>query len=171
MSRAYSPTFLSLHLRHNSFSNPSVALPTSQLILQPFHCLTYVTSFSLNSHGELCSFSNLSVTSPTSKLILQPFRRFTYVTAHSPILPLLHLRHSWFSNPSFDSPTSQAHLIDLTSRPWYYFYSSNTKNFLELWNCPHEIFGYNEMVMRFILTLNDKMGHWSSNIFSTCIDR
>ena len=26
----------SLHLRHSSFSNPSVALPTSQLILQPF---------------------------------------------------------------------------------------------------------------------------------------
>ena len=28
---------------HNSFSNPSVALPTSQLILQSFRCLTYVT--------------------------------------------------------------------------------------------------------------------------------
>ena len=43
MSSAHSPTFPSLHLRHNSFSNPSVALPTSQLILQPFHCFTYVT--------------------------------------------------------------------------------------------------------------------------------
>ena len=32
-SRAHSPTFPSLHLRHNSFSNTSVALPTSQLIL------------------------------------------------------------------------------------------------------------------------------------------
>ena len=40
-------------------------------------------------------------------LILQPFRRFTHVTAHSPILPLLHLRHSSFSIPSFASPTSQ----------------------------------------------------------------
>ena len=40
-------------------------------------------------------------------LILQIFRRFTYVTAHSPTLPLLHLRHSSFSNPPFDSPTSQ----------------------------------------------------------------
>ena len=40
---AHSPTFLSLHLRHNSFSNPSVSLPTSQLILQPFRCFTYVT--------------------------------------------------------------------------------------------------------------------------------
>ena len=48
---------------------------------------------------KLCSFSNLSVTSPTSQLILQPFRRFTYVTPHSPILPLLHLRHSSFFNP------------------------------------------------------------------------
>ena len=45
--------------------------------------------------------SKLSVTSPTSQLILQPFRRFTYVTAHSPTLPLPHLRHSSFSNPSF----------------------------------------------------------------------
>ena len=64
------------------------------------------------------SFSH-SVTSPTSQLILQPFRRFTYVIAHSPSLPLLHLRHSSFSNYSFASPTSQAlHLIHLASRPW-----------------------------------------------------
>ena len=61
---------------------------------------------------ELCSFSNLSITSPTSQLILKPFRRFTYVTAHSPTLPLLHLHHSSFFNPSFASPMSQAlHLI------------------------------------------------------------
>ena len=54
----------------------------------------------------------------TSQLILQPFRRFTYVTAYSPTLPLLHLRHSSFSNPSFSSPISQAlHLIHLASRP------------------------------------------------------
>ena len=62
--------------------------------------------------------SNLSVTLPTSQLILQPFRRFTYVTAQSPTLPLVHLRHSSFSNPSVASPTSQAlHLIHLASRP------------------------------------------------------
>ena len=68
---------------------------------------------------ELCSFSNLSITSPTSQLILQPFRRFTYVTAHSPTLPLFHLRHSSFSNPSFASPRSQGlHLIHLANRPW-----------------------------------------------------
>ena len=57
---------------------------------------------------ELCSFYNISVTSPTSQLIFQPFRRFTHVTAHSSTLPLLHLRHSAFSNPSFVSPTSQS---------------------------------------------------------------
>ena len=51
------------------------------------------------------TFSNLSVTSPTPQLILQPFRRFTYVTAHSPNLPLLHLRRSSFSNLSFASRT------------------------------------------------------------------
>ena len=94
ISRAHSPTFPSLHLRHNSFSNPSVALPTSQLMI------------------------HLSVASPTSQFVLQPFCHFTYVTAHSPTLPLLHLRHSSFSNPTFSSPTSQAlHLIHLASRP------------------------------------------------------
>ena len=56
---------------------------------------------------EESSFSNLSVTSTTSQLILQPFRRFTCVTAHSPTLPLLHLRHNSFFNPSVTSPTSQ----------------------------------------------------------------
>ena len=137
-SRAHSPTFPSLYLRYRSFSNPSVASPTSQLILQPFRRLTYVTAHSptlLSPHichssfsnpffasptSQQSSFSNLSITSPTSQLILQPFRRFTYVTDHSPTfpslyvtdhsqtLPLLHLRHSSFSNPSFASPTSQA---------------------------------------------------------------
>ena len=69
---------------------------------------------------ELYSFSNLSVTSPTSQLILQPFRRFTYVTVHYLTLPLLHLRHSSFSSPSFASPTSHAlHLRHLASRPCY----------------------------------------------------
>ena len=105
---AHSPTLPLLHLRHNSFSNPSVALPTSQL-LQPFRCFTYVTAHSptlLLLH--LChSFSNPSVASPTSQLIPQLFPCFTYVTAHSPTLSLLHLRHSSFSNPSVASPTSQ----------------------------------------------------------------
>ena len=39
MSRAHSYS-------HSSFSNPSVASPTSQLILQPFCCFTYVTAHS-----------------------------------------------------------------------------------------------------------------------------
>ena len=42
-NEAPSPNFPSLHLCQNSFSNPSVALPTSQLILQSFRCFTYVT--------------------------------------------------------------------------------------------------------------------------------
>ena len=49
---AHSLTLPSLYLRHNSFSNPSVASPTSQLILQPFFHLFYVTGFSLTSPGE-----------------------------------------------------------------------------------------------------------------------
>ena len=65
------------------------------------------------------SFSKLSHTSPTSQLIFQLFRRFICVTTHSPTLPLLHLRHSSFSNPSFAFPTSQAlHLIHLANSPW-----------------------------------------------------
>ena len=56
--KAHSPSFPSLHLRHNS-SNPSVALPTSQFILQPFRCF------------HLChsSFSNPSFASPTSQAL------------------------------------------------------------------------------------------------------
>ena len=88
---AHSPTFPSLHLRHSSFSNPSVASPTSQFILLPFFRFSYVTSSSLNS----------------TLLILQPFRHFTYVTTHSPALPSLFLRHRSFYNPSVASPTSQ----------------------------------------------------------------
>ena len=56
--------------------------------------------------NERSSFSNLSVPSPASQLILQTFRCFTYLTAHSLNLPLFHLRHSSFYNPSFASPTS-----------------------------------------------------------------
>ena len=48
----HSPTLTSLHLRHSSFSNPSAALPTSQLILQPFRCFTYVIGTSHTSPGD-----------------------------------------------------------------------------------------------------------------------
>ena len=62
-SRAHSQTFPSLYLHHNSFSNPSVDLPTSRLILLPFRCFTYVT-----------------VHSPTLLSLLLRHRVFTYVT-------------------------------------------------------------------------------------------
>ena len=97
---------MSLHLCHSSFSNPSIVIPTSQLMLQPFCCFTYVTV-----HSPTLFFA-----SPTSQalhlnhlalLILQPFRHFTYVITHSPTLPSLYLRHSSFPNPSVASPTSQ----------------------------------------------------------------
>ena len=52
MSSAHSPIFPSLYLRHSSFSNPSAALPTSKLILQPFFRFSYVTGSSLTSPGE-----------------------------------------------------------------------------------------------------------------------
>ena len=66
MSSAHSLTLPSLHLRHSSFSNYSVASPTSSWL------------------------SNPSVAPSMSRLILQPFRCFTYVTAHSPTIPSLH---------------------------------------------------------------------------------
>ena len=49
---ALSLTLPSLYLRHSSFSNPSVASPTSQLILQPFLRFSYITGPSLTSPGE-----------------------------------------------------------------------------------------------------------------------
>ena len=72
-SLAHSPTFPSLHLRHSSFSNPSVTSPTSQLILQPFRCFTYVTAHSSTLpllHLRHSSFSNPSCASPTSQALL-----------------------------------------------------------------------------------------------------
>ena len=109
------------HTELCSLSNLSVTSPTSQLILQPFFRFSY------------CSFSNLSITSPTSQLILQPFPHFTHVTTHFPTLPLLHLHHSLFSNPSFASPTSQDfYLLHLASRPWLVsdFYFVDTKHYI-----------------------------------------
>ena len=95
---AHSPNFQSLHLRHNSFSNHSVALPTSQLILQPLRCFTYVT-----------------VHSPILLSLLLRHRLFTYFiwrAAHA-LNPFfvaesrLEVGRCSFSNLSVTSPTSQ----------------------------------------------------------------
>ena len=106
-SSLYNPSFaplphrsfsnLSLHQRHSSLSNTSVASPTSQVIIQAIRHFTYVTSHSSTLPAlylRHSSFFNPSVALPTSQLILQPFRCFIYVTAHSPNFPSLHLRHS-----------------------------------------------------------------------------
>ena len=110
--RAHSPTFPSLHLHHNSFSNPSIALPTSQLILKPFRCFTYVI---------VHSPTLLSLLLRHKLFILQPFRHFTYITTHSPTLPSLYLRHSSFSNPSVALPTSQ-----FIPQPFFRFYVTSS---------------------------------------------
>ena len=87
-----------------SFSNLSVALPTSQLILQPFRCFTYVTAHSPtipSLYLRHSSFSNHSVASPTSQFILQPFYRFSYVTSsslNSPGEPPMEASVELFSN-------------------------------------------------------------------------
>ena len=61
-----------LHLRHSSFSNPSVALPMSQLILQPVRRFTYVTAHSPTLpllHLRHSSFSNPSFAPPTPQAL------------------------------------------------------------------------------------------------------
>ena len=88
-TKAYSPNFLSLHLRHSSFCNPFIALPTSQLILQPFHCFTYVTDHS-----------------PTLLSLLLRHRFFTYVTwlavhANTTFLPFFIVTSSRISHCQF----------------------------------------------------------------------
>ena len=64
-----SPTSQVLHLRHRSFSNPSVASSTPQLILHPFHRFTYVTGH--------------STTLPLLHLRHRDFTYFTWRTAHA----------------------------------------------------------------------------------------
>ena len=48
----HSPTLPLLYLHHSSFSNTSIASPTSQFILQPFFRFSYITSYSLNTPAE-----------------------------------------------------------------------------------------------------------------------
>ena len=50
--KTHSPTLPSLYLHHSSFSNPSVASPMSQFILQPFFHFSFITGFSLTSPDE-----------------------------------------------------------------------------------------------------------------------
>ena len=81
MSFAHSSTLPLLHLRHSSFSNPSIALPTSQLILQPFRCFNYVKAHS-----------------PTLLSLLLRHRVFTYVTwraAHGTVLNVKKLKQAF----------------------------------------------------------------------------
>ena len=64
ISSAHSPTFLSLHLRHNSLSNPSVALPTLQLIFQSFRCFNLRHSSFSNPFFRFCYVTSSSLNSP-----------------------------------------------------------------------------------------------------------
>ena len=86
MNSAHSPSFPSLHLHHSSFSNPSITLPTSQLILQPFHCFTYITAHSptlpsLYQHHS--SFSNPS--------LKHYYYFYSFASPMSQALQLIHL--------------------------------------------------------------------------------
>ena len=91
---AHSQTLPLLYVRHSSFLNPFVALPTSQLILNPFRRFTYVTPHSPTLpllHLRHSSFSNPSFASTTSQA-----------------LHLIHLAsHPWF----FYAPSNQRNLL------------------------------------------------------------
>ena len=138
---AHSPIFPSLHLRHISFSNPSVALPTSQFILQHFRRFTYVTSHSPtlpSLYLRHSSFSNPSVSLPTSHLILQPFRCFIYATVHSPPILWLLLRHRLFTwRASRDIRSSLPIRLQALLRP------ARTANFGEIENGEATFFSHN----------------------------
>ena len=84
---AHSPTLPSLYLHHSSFSNRSVASPTSQLIPQSFFRFCYVTGFSLTSPGEppmrkLPSFLKISCSNFTN--IFQEGGKVAVVLLHDP---------------------------------------------------------------------------------------
>ena len=75
-----------------SFTNPSVALPTSQLILiiQSIRRFIYIIDHYQTLpllHLRNSSFSNPSVTSPTSHALHLRHMYFTYVTCTSPTSP------------------------------------------------------------------------------------
>ena len=111
-TRAHSPTLPLLHLHHSSFSNLSVALPTSQLMSRA-HSPTFP---SLHLHHS--SSSNPSVTLPMSQLILQPFRCFTYITVHSPTLLSLLLCHKLFTYVTWRAAQAQYSFYRRLSGPW-----------------------------------------------------
>ena len=117
---AYSPLFVFVSLSLSLFLSLSLSLSEySRLTLVISWLYITILLSETRTYLTLCWGASLStVASDTSQLIIGPFRCFTYLTAHSPTLPLLHLRHSSFSNPSFVSPTSLAlHLRHLVSRP------------------------------------------------------
>ena len=98
----HSPTLPTLYVRHSSLSNPSVASPTSQLILQPFFRYPYVTSSSLNSPGEphMIFFHNTFCANMTRWLVFtiaftqKRSRRSGETCLHQPIVKMAPARCS-----------------------------------------------------------------------------
>ena len=79
----HSPTLPSLYLRHSSFSNPSVASPTSRFILQLFFRFSYVTSSALNSPGEPPMFYSQVICNLNFKICKRSFKNHH----HQSVLP------------------------------------------------------------------------------------
>ena len=107
-------------------------------------------------------------------LILQPFCHFTYITVHSPILLLLYLCHSSFSNPTVASPIShfilQPFLLLLCHRlftyvTWWAAHAAGTRRGTRCssplaWRCRVEERGWHE-----ISAIRWDRGIWLFSIF------
>ena len=119
-----------------------VTSPASQLILQPFRHITYITAHSPTLsllHLRHSPFSNPSVASPTSQPSLQPFRCFTYFTAHSPTLLSLLLHHRLFTYVTWRADhamyTMKSKETETTHRNYLATASLRTHDYWDLFFC------------------------------------
>ena len=105
---AHFPTLTSLYLRHSSFSKPSVASPTSQLILRHFFRFSYVTGSSPDEPPMSHTHSNkgdMSRMIMIAKCIRGPGRfKFSW-----------HLSYRWGKTPKKPSPRK---LVPIGDRIW-----------------------------------------------------
>ena len=121
----HSPTLLSLYLHHSSFSNPSIASPTSQLILQPFFCFSYVTGSSLKSPGELPMVLSVRLLIMYSKKINSPHPPFWYgniwyhTTCFHPLFHCVLFSNSCPPSRRLQCPTAQNQCHRSSSRSVY----------------------------------------------------
>ena len=138
----WAPTFPSLHLRHSSFSNPSVALSMSQLIFQPFRGFTYASAHS-----------------PTLLSLLLRHRLFTYVTwraAHGKNGNTVHSEaREVIVNPSIQ---------EITCRRAHVFWTDDITLILSISLAPID----DAIVSKFLWRLFSWLEYSSTHLFDQC---